>query len=266
MLHPEDTYDPYRWADVERAPLTVALAGGEPPEGVYRAHTPYRLDGFTLSDGASKDLAALERMLGREFGEIRFDATDLEQARALGAAHAEGWQSIIVGDDVAAQLAGDQLARAVKTQRQRSRDERKLAASQNHATEDASDDGTAPGAERDAEKAKRAQREAENQSREQATLFNLELGRAVYTTLSRVRVDEAVLKILAAVEIIGGLADVAMLGARYSMPGWVPPPPRRTGRPSTRTSRSQRPSSARPPTPVAPQRRARSQDGKLRCL
>lgn len=35
------------------------------------------------------------------------------------------------------------------------------------------------------------------------------------------RVDEAVLKILASVEVIGELADVAMLGARYSMPGWV---------------------------------------------
>lgn len=41
-------------------------------------------------------------MAGRELGEMRFDASDLEQARALGAAHGEGWQSIIVGEDVAA--------------------------------------------------------------------------------------------------------------------------------------------------------------------
>lgn len=161
-------------------------------------------------------------MLGRELGEIRFDATDLEQARALGAAHGEGWQSIVVGNDVAAQLAGDQLARAVKTQRQRARDERKLAASQNRAPADGADDGTAREAAQaghDAEEAKRTEREAERQAREQATLFNLELGRAVYTTLSRVRVDEAVLKILASVEIVGELADVAMLGARYGFPG-----------------------------------------------
>lgn len=224
VLHPEDSYDPYTWADIERAPLTVALAGGELPEGVYRAHTPYPLDRFALSDGASKDLAALDRMLGRELGEIRFDATDLEQARALGAAHGEGWQSVIVGDDVVAQLAGDRLARAVKTQRQRARDERKLAASQNRTPADATDDGVARDAaeaEQNAEEARGAEREAERQAREQATLFNLELGRAVYTTLSRVRVDEAVLKILASVEIIGELADVAMLGARYSMPGWA---------------------------------------------
>ena len=53
-------------------------------------------------------------MLGRPLGEIRFDANDLEQARALGAAHGEGWQSIIVGDDVADQLAADHLARAAQ--------------------------------------------------------------------------------------------------------------------------------------------------------
>lgn len=45
-------------------------------------------------------------MLGRPVGEIRFDAVDLEQARALGAAHGEGWQSISVGADVADKRRG----------------------------------------------------------------------------------------------------------------------------------------------------------------
>ena len=35
------------------------------------------------------------------------------------------------------------------------------------------------------------------------------------------RVDETVLKLLASVEIVGELADVAMRGARYGFPGWV---------------------------------------------
>lgn len=129
VLHPENTYEPYTWADVERAPLDVALAGGEIPAGVYRAHTPYPVGTFTLSEQATKDLTALERILGRPVGEIRFDATELEQARALGAAHGEGWQAIIVGDDVAAQLAADQLARTVKKQRQHARTERQAARS-----------------------------------------------------------------------------------------------------------------------------------------
>jgi hypothetical protein len=226
VLRPENTYEPYTWADVERAPLDVALAGGELPAGVYRAHTPYPLRTFVLTEEATNDVAALERMLGRPVGEIRFDATDLEQARVLGAAHGEGWQAIIVGDDVAAQLAADQLARDVKTQRQRqrARTEREVARSADNgaqqptarrAEEDPVD------AEQHAEEARRTERDAERQAREQATRFYLELGRALYTTLSRVRVDETVLKILASVEIVGELADLAMRGARYGLPGWV---------------------------------------------
>ena len=97
VLHPQDSYEPYTWADVERVPLEVALAGGDLPEGVYRAHTTYPVSAFTLGEGPRKDLAALERMLGRSVGEVRFDTVDVEQARSLGAAHGEGWQSIIVG-------------------------------------------------------------------------------------------------------------------------------------------------------------------------
>ena len=81
--------------------------------------------------------------------------------------------------------------------------------------------GTGNGATVDSEEARRAEREAERQAREDATRFNLELGRAVYTALSRVRIDESVLKLLASVEIVGELADVAMRGARYGFPGWV---------------------------------------------
>jgi hypothetical protein len=36
-----------------------------------------------------------------------------------------------------------------------------------------------------------------------------------------VRVDESVLKLLACVEVVAELADVAMRGARYGFPGWV---------------------------------------------
>ncbi|MGI8559084.1 MAG: ParB/RepB/Spo0J family partition protein [Solirubrobacteraceae bacterium] len=227
ILDPEDRYEAYTWADVERAPLDVALAGDKLPEGVYRANTPYPVGAFTLGDRAKRDLAALERMLGRPLGEIRFDAVDLEQARALGAAHGEGWQSIIVGADVADQLAADQLARAVKEMRRRARTQREAVAGHETTTPapavgerpEGSED--AERAAQEAERARRVEREAEREAREQATRFNLELGRAVYTMLSRVRVDEQVLKIITSVEIVGELADVAMRGARYCLPGWV---------------------------------------------
>jgi len=224
VLHPKNAYEPYTWADVERAPLDVALGGSELPEGVYRAHTPYPLSTFPLSEKATKDAAALDRMLGGPIGEMRFDAADIEQARALGAAHGEGWQAIIVGDDVAAQLAADHFARAVKMQRQRARTERQRAGSADaggHEPNGREPHEHAADAEQQAKETGRTEREAERQAREQATSFNFELGRAVYTTLSRARVDETVLKILASVEIVGELADIAMRGARYSLPGWV---------------------------------------------
>lgn len=168
-------------------------------------------------------------MLGRPIEHVQFDGNDVAQARALGAAHGENWHAIIAGDDVAAQLVTDYLARSVKELRRRAREERKRerdADDVRPAATDATDQANAvAGSETnthvDAEEARRAEREAERRAREDATRFNLELGRAVFTTLSRVRVDEHVLKLLASVEIAGELADVAMRGARYGFPGWV---------------------------------------------
>src|SRR5450755_4462406 len=79
----------YTWADLERAPLDVAAAGDELPDGVYRTHVPYPLDGFELSERTRKDLAALEQLLGHSLGTVRFGPAELEQARRLGAAHGE---------------------------------------------------------------------------------------------------------------------------------------------------------------------------------
>lgn len=226
VLEPHDTYESYTWADLERAPLEVALAANELPDGIYRPHTPYSLGAFRLSDGAKTDLEALDGMLGRRVETVRFDGSDVEQARALGAARGDGWHAVILGAEVAAQLAADQLARTVKEQRQRLRDERRIARSNDAPSPSQAVDGSAPsgdpaGDEQESEEAKREQREAERQARERATQFNLELGRAVYTTLSRVRVDDAVLKVLASVDVVGKLSDVAMRGARYGLPGWV---------------------------------------------
>jgi ParB/RepB/Spo0J family partition protein len=232
VLNPRDACEPHTWADVERAPLEVALAGDKLPDGVYRPHTAYPIQGFALGDGARKDLAAVERMLGRPIEHVQFDGNDVAQARALGAAHGENWQAVIVGEDVAAQLVGDYLSRGAKELRKRAREERRLARDAEGAVGGSAHEGDAvdgpgpnpgPVAEPavDPEEARRAERETERQAREQATRFNLELGRAVFTTLSRVRVDEPVLKLLASVEIVGELADVAMRGARYGFPGWV---------------------------------------------
>lgn len=231
VLAPNDAYEPYAWADVERAPLEVSLAAGDLPEGVYRPHTAYPVRAFALSESASKDLAAIEQMLGRPVELVQFDGSDVAQARALGAAHGENWHTVIVGHDVAAQLVADYLVRNVKELRKRAREERKLARSSQALANGSSGGGAADGstgvagtgngAAIDPEEARCAEREAERQAREDATRFNLELGRAVFTSLSRVRVDESVLKLLASVEIVGELADIATRGARYGFPGWV---------------------------------------------
>ena len=231
VLNPGEADEPYSWADVERAPLDVAIAGGQLPDGVYRPHTPYPIEAFALGDGAKENLAAIERMLGRPIEHVQFDGNDIAQARALGAAHGENWQTVIVGDDVAAQLVTDYLARSIKELRNRAREQRKrereAAASASSPANGSTVDratavaGSDTSTDADPEAAWRAEREAEHQAREEATRFNLELGRAVFTTLSRVRVDEHVLKLLASVEIVGELADVAMRGARYGFPGWV---------------------------------------------
>ncbi len=223
-----------------RAPLEVSLAAGDLPEGIYRPHTAYPVRAFALSESASKDLAAIEQMLGRPVEHVQFDGSDVAQARALGAAHGENWHKVIVGTDVAAQLVGDYLARSVKQLRKRAREKRKLARSSQAPANGSSDSGAADGSTRfagtgngatvDSEEARRAEREAERQAREDATRFNLELGRAVFTSLSRVRVDESVLKLLASVEIVGELADVAMRGARYGFPGWVTENTQRNGK------------------------------------
>ena len=157
---------------------------------------------------------------------VRFEHDALEQARQLGAAYGERRQPIIVGNDVASQLAGDYIARCVKAQRANQRRQRQ-AEGQQQAADGHGDDGQA---DRDAEEARRAQRDADREARERATVFNAELGRAVYSSLSRVKVVERALKILASVNVTGELGDLAMRGARYGLPGWVEEATQRNGK------------------------------------
>jgi hypothetical protein len=186
---------------------------------VYRAYASHPLDGFTLSEQAQTDLVALEKLIGSFLTQIRFVHDDVEQARQLGAAHGEQHQVIIVGNDVANQLAGDYIARCLKAQRAKQRRQRQ--AQGQHRAVDVHENPVDGDADRDAEQARRAEREAEREARERVTAFNVELGRAVYSSLSRVKVEERALKILSSVNVTGELGELAMRGARYGFPGWV---------------------------------------------
>ena len=231
VLKPTDEYEPYTWGDLEQQPLEVAtLAGDELPDGVYRAYASYPIDAFTLSEGAQKDLVALEELIGGSLREVRFSHEDVEQARQLGAAHGEHHRVVIVGEDVVNQLAGDYVARCLKVQRANDRRERQAGGQQRSGDSEARGAEADARAEREAQEARRGEREAEREARERATVFNGDLGRAVYASLSRVKVDERTLKILASVNVTGELGDLAMRGARYCLPGWVRESTQRNGK------------------------------------
>jgi ParB/RepB/Spo0J family partition protein len=231
VLKPTDEYEPYTWGDLEHQPLEVAtLAGDELPDGVYRPYVSYPVDTFTLSDQAQKDLTALEQLIGGSLREVRFSHEDVDEGRKLGAAHGEHHRVVIVGEDVVNQLAGDYIARCLKVQRASDRRERQAGGHQRGRDSETRGAEADAQAEREAEEARRAEREAEREARERATVFNGDLGRAVYSTLSRVKVDERTLKILASVNVTGELGDLAMRGARYCLPGWVQETTQRNGK------------------------------------
>jgi ParB/RepB/Spo0J family partition protein len=231
VLKPTAEYEPYTWGDLEQQPLEVAtLAGDELPDGVYRAYASYPVDRFTLTEKAKKDLTAIEELIGGSLREVRFSHEEVEQARQLGAAHGEHHRVLIVGEDVASQLAGDYIARCLKVQRANDRRQRQARGQQPAADGEARGAEADAQAEREAQEARRAEREAEREARERATVFNGDLGRAVYSSLSRVKVDERTLKILASVNVTGELGDLAMRGARYCLPGWVQETTQRNGK------------------------------------
>lgn len=63
-----------------------------------------------------------------------------------------------------------------------------------------------------------------------ARSYNEQLGIAVLREFQRVDVDERAIKIISAFDIHGRLADLAMRGARYCLPGWATVTTTRTGR------------------------------------
>jgi hypothetical protein len=76
---------------------------------------------------------------------------------------------------------------------------------------------------------KRRQREADKAKRESACARNEVLGAALVKHLSKVKVDERVMKILTAAPLAGDLSKIAARGARLGFPGWTTPTQRKNG-------------------------------------
>ena len=158
---------------------------------------------------------------------MRFDRAEVEQAAGPGPARASqtAYEYIIVGQDVADQLASDYIAACLKVQHENAR------RAEAHAG-DAGDDEPAPDDPLDDEaqrEAARQQRAEEKAAREAAATRNEELGLALVKHLSKVKVDDRVLKVITAADVGAGLGKIAARGARYGFPGWVAQTERKGG-------------------------------------
>ncbi|MFP5364307.1 MAG: ParB/RepB/Spo0J family partition protein [Thermoleophilia bacterium] len=231
VLDRSDVYDadPWRWRDVASDPVAV-VAGGlhdetvAAPAGVFIATRGYPLSQFALDERAQAAAAQLAQLRGTPVDalELRFDRDAIERARALHAAHTpeHGWVTLIVGQDVADAIAGEQVLAALKASKAETKRE--------HAVKDepvasagGGETGGAPADETVAKERARAERAEQAAERERCAAFNEELGAAIVNSLSRVKVDDRVVKVLTAINVAGELDRIAMRGARYGFPGWV---------------------------------------------
>jgi ParB/RepB/Spo0J family partition protein len=217
--------EPLSWTDLVSDPVGVLLSGsdtdgGELPDGVYDVSEPAPIGRFSLSEPAQAELKELCGLIGgapEEF-QVRFGREALERAAALKAAHPakSGWAHLLVGQDVADELAADHIHACVENQRQTA--ERTTAVS---AEGDAADpDAEVPPSEEQAREQRRADREQAERERDHAVAHNAELGAALFKHLARLKVDIDVLKVLTAVDVAGDIDGLAARGARYAFPGW----------------------------------------------
>jgi ParB/RepB/Spo0J family partition protein len=225
-VEPGNEYEePYSWSDVAGAPLQSVLGCCEQlPPGVFWTRESYPVESFGLTEQAQQDLAVLAEH-GHPHSQVRFTGEMVERARALGAVHDVGYSALITGQDVADTLVIDGLAVARKHVEQQA---------QNPSTNGAEHGEDAADAVEQSREQAAQERDAEREQREQAVAYNLRLGVLAFKHLTRVKVDERVLRILGSVDVGGSLRGLASRGARLCAPGWVTHAEQKNGR--TRSS------------------------------
>jgi ParB/RepB/Spo0J family partition protein len=243
---PNEWDEPVTWSQLSADPIGVVVGQYEDqsadlPADVYEAGLANALGRFSLSDKAQQDAAKLCKLLGIEPERlsVRFASEEVEQAEALGAAHrsSEGHTALIVGQDVADQLAGDHIARKLRqarAQERRRRDwERKRAEHANGSGADDADRDRVDGSEEELREQRRREREADQERRRHAAAHNAELGPAVVKACATVKLDDRAVRLLATLNLGGELDQLAMRGARYGFPGWVEQTQTRGGKAKT---------------------------------
>jgi ParB/RepB/Spo0J family partition protein len=231
--------EPISWDDLVADPISLLIGGYDEqiedlPHDVFVANWSYPVASFVLDEQASGRLAELCELSETEpeHVEVHFDTELVEQACSLNAAHlsANGSEAIIVGADVANQLAGDHVANVLK--RLRADEELDRLGPLSDTTSAVASDEHEPSAEEDSPKLepptdeqiaagqKRANEE-DRRVRDETIAANQQLGAALVKHLATVKVDARVLKILTAAPVATGLSDIAARGARLCLPGFA---------------------------------------------
>jgi ParB/RepB/Spo0J family partition protein len=226
--------EPTTWEELVADPVTVLVGrydeqAADLPDDVFVSGHGYPVSRFDLDGNAAERLAALCGLLSVEPAQfqVRFGRGSVEQALALNAAHQSrngAHETIIVGADVANQLAGDYIDACLKARRDEARRERDIAERREAAGQSAAGGAGNDGrplteAEEEAEKALR--RAEDRRVREDAIAANQRLGAALITHVAKVKVDARVLKILTAAPLAGEFGHIAARGARLTFPGWA---------------------------------------------
>ena len=216
------------WSDLCEDPIDVVIGryaeeADDLPSDVFDTNGHHAVTRFALDEKAQRDLAKLceLRGIGVDQYALHFGAAEVEHAQRIGAAFPPDRTSnvLIVGQEVADELAADAIKRALRDERARAK--RECDSERERAERAGTAGGSGPLSEEEQAEQRRAQREADAEARRQAALFNEELGIAIVKTLSKTKVDDRVVKVLAAVDFDGELDKIAMRGARYGFPGWV---------------------------------------------
>jgi ParB/RepB/Spo0J family partition protein len=234
--------EPVTWSDFCDDPIDIVIGryaeeAADLPPDVFDTSGHHAVRRFALDEKAQKDLVKLCELRGIAVDSyaLHFGAAEIEHAQKIGAAFPPDRSHgvLIVGQEIADELAADAIKRTLKDERARAKRERDWERQRADRTGTAAGGG-APLSEEEQAEQRRTQREADAEARRQAALFNDELGIAIVKTLSKTKVDERVVKILAAVDFDGELDKIAMRGARYGFPGWVETVTLKEGKPAKR--------------------------------
>lgn len=231
--------EPTTWEEMAADPISVLIGDydeqlADLPEGVFVAGCSYPVSNFELDEETKQNMRLLCELLEIELEEfqVEFDRDLLEQALALNAAHlsVNKTEAIIVGVDVARQLAGDLIDITLKQEIERANAEREDAehtsAPRRHAAKGGDGASSGPGgtrspSEEQIEAGRKRALEEDRRLCNETIARNQRLGAALIKHLSKIRVDERALKILTAAPISTELAKIAARGARLAFPGWA---------------------------------------------